>query len=571
MAATAEVIFKIKAQTTDLINSMKASQADSEQVNASLGRMKVALVAAGVAGVAAFAKLTTSAVQSFAEYEQLVGGVDTLFKGSSQEVQKYAEEAYKTAGISANNYMSTITGFSASLIQSLGGDTAKAAKIGNMAVLDMADNANKMGTSMETIQATYSSLARGNFAMLDNLKLGYGGTKKEMERLLADAQKLTGQEYDISNFADVTQAIHAIQVEMGITGTTVKEGSATITGSAMQMKAAFDNMLTAFASGDQGKIDETMNQFIDAFKTFSKNIIPVITKAISGLIANIPSIVGSLAQPLIDALSGVVSGVFDGLAKQSPILVALAGAISGIVAALIAWRTIQTAINVLTAAFNVIMNANPIGIIILAVVGLIAALVTLYNKVEGFRNAVNKAVTVAKTAFTGFWNLIKTIFGKIYNTMITPISNAVSKIKGFLTSIITAANKTITGIGSGIKNAFNTVVRTVKNLINDFMIRPLNSAIGLINKIPGVNIGKIPLLADGGIVNSATLAMIGEGSSPEAVVPLTPKGISSFVGGIGASTQKGGDVYYNFNIKTNKVDESFIKQTMLRYAKESGF
>ena len=172
MAATAEVIFKIKAQSTDLNNSMKTSQANSEQLNASLGRMKVALVAAGVAGVAAFAKLTTSAVQSFAEYEQLAGGVDTLFKGNSQEVQKYAEEAYKTAGISANNYMSTITGFSASLIQSLGGDTAKAAKIGNMAVLDMADNSNKMGTSMETIQATYSSLARGNFAMLDNLKLG---------------------------------------------------------------------------------------------------------------------------------------------------------------------------------------------------------------------------------------------------------------------------------------------------------------------------------------------------------------------------------------------------------------
>ena len=134
-----------------------------------------------------------------------------------------------------------------------------------MAVLDMADNANKMGTAIDSIQHTYSSLARGNFAMLDNLKLGYGGTRKEMERLLADAQKLTGQEYDISNFADITQAIHAIQTEMGITGTTVKEGSTTITGSAMQMKAAFDNMLTAFASGDQGKIDETMNQFIDAF------------------------------------------------------------------------------------------------------------------------------------------------------------------------------------------------------------------------------------------------------------------------------------------------------------------
>ena len=175
--------------------------------------------------------MSTAAVNSYAEYEQLAGGVETLFKDSSNKLMGYADQAYKTAGMSANEYMSTVTSFSASLLQSLEGDTEKAADYANQAVIDMSDNANKMGTSIEMIQNAYQGFAKQNYTMLDNLKLGYGGTKEEMERLLADAEKISGIKYDISSFGDVTQAIHVIQTELGITGTTAKEASSTIQGS----------------------------------------------------------------------------------------------------------------------------------------------------------------------------------------------------------------------------------------------------------------------------------------------------------------------------------------------------
>ena len=200
-----------------------------------------AVAAAAVAGVAAAAELVgtmTDSLWAYADYEQLVGGVDTLFKESSDKLQEYAANAYKTAGMSANQYMETSTSFAASLIQSLEGDTAKAADYANMAISDMSDNANKMGTAMESIQNAYQGFAKQNYTMLDNLKLGYGGTKEEMARLLADATAISGIEYDMSSYADVVDAIHVIQTEMGITGTTAAEASMTISGSIASAQAA---------------------------------------------------------------------------------------------------------------------------------------------------------------------------------------------------------------------------------------------------------------------------------------------------------------------------------------------
>ena len=203
------------------------------------GASKVAkgFAVVGAAAATAFTAISTAAVNSYAEYEQLAGGVETLFKDSSNKLMGYADQAYKTAGMSANEYMSTVTSFSASLLQSLEGDTEKAADYANQAVIDMSDNANKMGTSIEMIQNAYQGFAKQNYTMLDNLKLGYGGTKEEMERLLVDAEKISGIKYDISSFADVTQAIHVIQTELGITGTTALEASSTIQGSASAMKS----------------------------------------------------------------------------------------------------------------------------------------------------------------------------------------------------------------------------------------------------------------------------------------------------------------------------------------------
>lgn len=278
----------------------------------------------GIAGAAtATGLLVKNAVTAYADYEQLVGGVDTLFKDNSKTVQKYANDAYKTAGLSANAYMETVTSFSASMIASVGGDTAKAAKLSDMAITDMSDNANKMGTSMDSIIQTYQSLARGNYAMLDNLKLGYGGTKEELKRLLKDAGKLTGKKFDVSNFSDVVEAIHAVQNNMGITGTTAKEASSTISGSLASMKASWQNLLPALIQGGDA-FDQCVDNLIDSAKTFFKNIKPAILKALSGIgdlitelapiiEENFPKFVDELLPPLIKAATALLKGLIIAL------------------------------------------------------------------------------------------------------------------------------------------------------------------------------------------------------------------------------------------------------------------
>lgn len=246
------------------------------------------------------------ALNSYADYEQLVGGVETLFKDNANTVEDYANNAYKTAGLSANDYMETITGFSASLLQSLNGDTAKVAEVGNMAVIDMADNANKMGTDMSLIQNAYQGFAKQNYTMLDNLKLGYGGTKEEMQRLLKDAQRVTGVKYDISNLNDVYQAIHVIQGELGVTGTTAKEASTTIQGSVASMKSAWQNMLTGISTGDIGNIGNLVNNLVDSVMTASINILPRVQEIANGITAVLPEIISKINENLPTVLeSGV--------------------------------------------------------------------------------------------------------------------------------------------------------------------------------------------------------------------------------------------------------------------------
>ncbi len=231
---------------------------------------------------AAIAAMGTMSIKAYADYEQLVGGVDTLFKESSKKLQGYAAEAYKTAGISANTYMQNATSFSASLLSSLAGDTEKAADIANMAMIDMSDNANKMGTPMESITNAYQGFAKQQYMLLDNLKLGYGGTKTEMERLLKDAEALSGVKYDINNLADVYEAIHVIQTELGITGTTAKEASTTITGSINMAKAALDNLLVGISDPTQD-IDVLVDNFVNSVGTVIDNVMPRIKAVASEL------------------------------------------------------------------------------------------------------------------------------------------------------------------------------------------------------------------------------------------------------------------------------------------------
>ena len=274
----------------------------------------------GAAAATATVAITKMAVSAYADYEQLVGGVETLFKGSAQKVIDYANDAFYTAGVSANEYMQQVTSFSASLIRSTAGDTDKAADIANMALIDISDNVNKMGSSMESVTLAYQGFAKQQYMLLDNLKLGYGGTKTEMERLLKDAQALTGVKYDINNLADVYSAIHAIQEELGITGTTAKEAEKTITGSANMMKAAWQNVLSAIAGG--GDLDRAINNLVYSIQKYFENIVPVVEHSLVGigrLIEQVaPMLVQNVASALIQSIPSLINAIYQmiiGLAK----------------------------------------------------------------------------------------------------------------------------------------------------------------------------------------------------------------------------------------------------------------
>ena len=288
-----------------------AGQSAGQSLGSSLvGVMTKVIAAAGIG------KAFSAAISEGAALQQSLGGIETLFKGSADKVKGYANEAYKTTGLSANAYMENVTGFSASLLQSLGGDTNKAAETANMAMIDMSDNANKMGTSMESIQLAYQGFAKQNYTMLDNLKLGYGGTKQEMERLLKDAEKLTGVKYDINNLSDVYNAIHAIQENLDITGTTAKEAASTFSGSFESMKAAAQNVLGKLALGEN--ILPSLHALLKTTSTFLfDNFLPMIGNVFSGLGLVLTEGISQIASQLFGDAFG--SAVFDQLAHVTGI------------------------------------------------------------------------------------------------------------------------------------------------------------------------------------------------------------------------------------------------------------
>lgn len=315
------IILTTKVDETGL----KKGLGSMKKLGATAGKAFLAIGAAAATATVAITKMATSA---YADYEQLVGGVETLFKGSADKVLAYAENAFYTAGVSANEYMQQVTSFSASLIRSTAGDTDKAADIANMALIDISDNVNKMGSSMESVTLAYQGFAKQQYMLLDNLKLGYGGTKTEMERLLKDAQALTGVKYDINNLADVYSAIHAIQEELGITGTTAKEAEKTITGSANMMKAAWQNVLSAISGG--GDLDKAINNLVYSIQKYFENIVPVVERSLQGigqliervapmlvqtvarsLIKSIPSLLNAVYQMIIGLAKGVYQGIID--------------------------------------------------------------------------------------------------------------------------------------------------------------------------------------------------------------------------------------------------------------------
>lgn len=465
-----------------------------------------AVVAAITAVAAGIAKITQASVASYGEYEQLVGGVKTLFGTEAGSLKEYAasigqtvdeakdkynslinaqseifskaQDAYKNVQMSANDYMNTVTSFAASLIQGLGGDTEKAAEKADLAITDMADNANKMGTAMESIQNAYQGFAKQNYTMLDNLKLGYGGTKTEMERLLKDAEALQKQngitaEYSIQNFADIVEAIHVVQTEMGITGTSAKEAGSTIQGSLAMVKAQWQNLLTAFADEDANLSDQ-INRFTDAITTAARNIVPRIQQIL-------PSIVNGL-QMLIQALMPMIPGIFDQL------LPAVESAITGIMGALVnlvpglatmafdlilqliheVGQMLPGLIDSITSTITELLNkaADALPQILPELVqsivnGLIslfdnssamgeAALALINGLVQGVLNSIPVLIAALPTLVTSIINFLWGAIPQIAQTGIQLLSALVQAMPEIISAIVEALPELITGIVDAI-------------------------------------------------------------------------------------------------------------------------
>ena len=305
------VIYKFLGDTSNLDKATSKTSGVLKGLSAATGVMAAGVVAASATATTALIGITKESVKAYADLEQSLGGVETLFKENADTVIKNAKEAYKTAGVSANEYMQGVTSFAASLLQSTGNNTAKAAEIADMAFRDMSDNANKFGTDMSSIQTAYQGFAKQNYTMLDNLKLGYGGTKEEMQRLLADAQKLSGVKYDISNLADVYNAIHVIQNELGVTGTTANEASSTIQGSVTAAKAAFQNFLSG-----AGGFEEVVDTVVTAGTQIGKAVVKMLPKIVdgivgivNGLIPEIPKLIETLLPALLNGVIALIKGL----------------------------------------------------------------------------------------------------------------------------------------------------------------------------------------------------------------------------------------------------------------------
>ena len=488
----------------------KLGKAFSKMGSAAVAVGKTIATGLAVASTAVVA-VGKAAISSYADYEQLVGGVETLFDESSATVIANAQNAYKTAGMSANEYMETVTSFSASLLQSLGGDTKAAAEKADMAITDMSDNANKMGTSIEMIQNAYNGFAKQNYTMLDNLKLGYGGTKEEMQRLLDDASKLSGIEYDISSYSDIVDAIHVVQNEMGITGTTAKEASSTISGSLASAKASWQNLLTGIADGNQD-VGGLISNFFDSIVTVADNIVPriaqvmetlpqLITDLVPKLLGKVSEIIDTLLPVVVEGAVSLLNAIVQVLPQLvTSILNALPALISGIE------QVFYAIVDALPQLMTVICEALPILIpqlvnalvnmivylathiaeiiqplidnlpeIIIAIVdalmdnlpaliqGLVALVIGIVRAIPQIIMALIEALpTVIQSILEGLWNALPLLLEGIIS-IVGEIGIAIWDI---LSGFFTALGEWFGGLWESIKTIFAPVVEWFGNLFS---------------------------------------------------------------------------------------------------------
>lgn len=471
------------------------------------------------AAASGVAFLTKSSLEQYAEYEQLVGGVDTLFKQSADIVQQYADNAYKTAGMSANEYMDTVTSFSASLLQGLGGDTAKAAEVANKAITDMSDNANKMGTSMQMIQNAYQGFAKQNYTMLDNLKLGYGGTQEEMARLindsgvLGDAFVATANNINEVSFDKIIEAIHVVQTNMGVTGTTAAEAASTIEGSVASAKSAWTNLITGIAD-ENADLDTLIGNFVTSAETVAGNVVPRITQILSGmgtaieqlapiLAAEVPTLIASVLPSIVNGGAQLLVGLVTGLVSALPQLVA---AVPGI---------IDTMITSISEALPQILN---VGVQLLDqlttgietglpdMVSRIPEIITqflnyiteqlptvldkgaelLNNLVNGILGAIPEMTAALPEIITAFVQFITDNLPTIIESGINILLNLVSGIIGAIPDLVASIPQIISAITTGIARALPKIIQSGVSLLQKFIEGILSNIPALVAALPQI-------------------------------------------------------------------------------------
>lgn len=471
-----ELFVKIGADTTEANKGIdEVGQKTSglgEKLKSGLATAGKVAVAGVAAGATAIGALGTKAVAAYADYEQLVGGVETLFKDSQDQVMDYANNAYKTAGLSANKYMETVTSFSAALLQSLDGDTSAAADKANLAITDMSDNANKMGTDMTSIQNAYQGFAKANYTMLDNLKLGYGGTQAEMERLLSDAEKISGIKYDISSYADIVDAIHAVQTEMGITGTTAEEAASTIQGSFGMMKSAWQNLVTGMADPDQD-LGVLVGNFTDSVVIAGNNLIPRIqellpriveatTSLIGTVSEQLPAILGTVLPSLVEGATNLVTGLMAALPSVLSVLADVAPTvINTLVPALIELlpQITQTGIDVIVSLAQGIADALPE--LIPAAAEAIAEIARILTDPDNLSAVIDAALEIILALVDGFMDAIPTLIEVIPDI----IANLATAIIVNAPKLIEASIALILSLADGLIKALPELVAAIPNLI----------------------------------------------------------------------------------------------------------
>ena len=471
------------------------------------------------AAASGVAFLTKSSLEQYAEYEQLVGGVETLFKQSADIVQQYADNAYKTAGMSANEYMDTVTSFSASLLQGLGGDTAKAAEVANQAITDMSDNANKMGTSMQMIQNAYQGFAKQNYTMLDNLKLGYGGTQEEMARLindsgvLGDAFVATANNINEVSFDKIIEAIHVVQTNMGVTGTTAAEAASTIEGSVASAKSAWTNLITGIAD-ENADLDTLIGNFVTSAETVAGNVVPRITQILSGmgtaieqlapiLAAEVPTLIASVLPSIVNGGAQLLVGLVTGLVSALPQLVA---AVPGIIDTMITSISealpqilnvgvqlldqlttgIETGLpdmvsripEIITQFLNYITEQLP--------TVLVKGAELLNNLVNGILGAIPEMTAALPEIITAFVQFITDNLPTIIESGINILLNLVSGIIGAIPDLVASIPQIISAITTGIARALPKIIQSGVSLLQKFIEGILSNIPALVAALPQI-------------------------------------------------------------------------------------